>query len=52
MQKDERDLLEVLECELKFLEDGGGMPLTNMNRQDVNAIVAYIRSLPAPASGH
>ena len=23
MQKDERDLLEVLECELKFLEDGG-----------------------------
>ena len=27
----------------------GGMPLTNMNRQDMNAIVAYIRSLPAPA---
>jgi len=23
MQKDERDLLEVLKCELKFLEDGG-----------------------------
>ena len=23
MQKDERDLLEVLEAELKFLEDGG-----------------------------
>ena len=23
MQKDERDLLEVLECELRFLEDGG-----------------------------
>jgi mono/diheme cytochrome c family protein len=24
----------------------GGMPLTNMNRQDMNAIVAFIRSLP------
>jgi mono/diheme cytochrome c family protein len=26
----------------------GGMPLTNMNAQDMKAIVAYIRSMPAP----
>ncbi len=26
----------------------GGMPLTNMNSRDMNAIVAYIRSLTAP----
>ncbi len=28
----------------------GGMPLTNMNGKDMNAIVAYIRSLSPPAS--
>ena len=28
----------------------GGMPLTNMNGRDMDAIVAYIRSLPVPAS--
>ena len=28
----------------------GGMPLTNMNSKDMNAIVAYIRSLSPPAS--
>ncbi len=27
----------------------GGMPLTNMNAQDMKAIVAYIRAMPAPA---
>ena len=27
----------------------GGMPLTNMNTQDMKAIVAYIRSLSPPA---
>jgi mono/diheme cytochrome c family protein len=27
----------------------GGMPLTNMNSKDMNAIVAYIRSLSPPA---
>jgi hypothetical protein len=25
----------------------GGMPLTNMNAQDMKAIVAFIRSMPA-----
>ncbi len=29
----------------------GGMPLTNMNALDMKAIVAYIRSLPAHATG-
>ncbi len=29
----------------------GGMPLTNMNAPDMKAIVAYIRSLPAHATG-
>jgi mono/diheme cytochrome c family protein len=28
----------------------GGMPLTNMRSQDMTAIIAYIRSLPAPSS--
>ncbi|MEO6964649.1 MAG: cytochrome b N-terminal domain-containing protein, partial [Acidobacteriaceae bacterium] len=28
----------------------GGMPLDNMNTQDMNDIVAYIRSMPSPAS--
>ena len=28
----------------------GGMPLTNMNAQDMKAIIAYIRSMPSPAS--
>jgi hypothetical protein len=27
----------------------GGMPLTNMNPPDMNALVAFIRSMPAPA---
>lgn len=27
----------------------GGMPLTNMNPPDMQALVAYIRSMPAPA---
>lgn len=26
----------------------GGMPLTNMNAEDMRAVVAYIRSMPAP----
>jgi ubiquinol-cytochrome c reductase cytochrome b subunit len=28
----------------------GGMPLTNMNSQDMKAIIAYIRSLPVPSN--
>jgi mono/diheme cytochrome c family protein len=28
----------------------GGMPLTNLNAQDMKSIVAYIRSMPAPAN--
>jgi len=28
----------------------GGMPLTNMNPQDMKALVAFIRSLPTPTS--
>ncbi len=28
----------------------GGMPLTNMNTQEMKALVAYIRSMPTPAS--
>ena len=29
----------------------GGMPLTNMNPRDMNALVAYIRSMPTPPDG-
>jgi ubiquinol-cytochrome c reductase cytochrome b subunit len=29
----------------------GGMPLTNMNPHDMEALVAYIRSMPTPADG-
>jgi mono/diheme cytochrome c family protein len=28
----------------------GGMPLTNMNPRDMKAVVAYMRSMPAPAN--
>ena len=30
----------------------GGMPLTNMNPPDMKALVAYIRSMPAPAEAN
>jgi hypothetical protein len=28
----------------------GGMPLTNLNPQDMKALVAYIRSIPASSN--
>ncbi len=30
----------------------GGMPLTNMNPPDMNALVAFIRSMPSPSDAH
>jgi ubiquinol-cytochrome c reductase cytochrome b subunit len=42
-------LENLLRHHSKRMQDGG-MPLTNMNARDMKAIVAYIRSLPAPAN--
>jgi hypothetical protein len=30
----------------------GGMPLTNMKAADLQALVAFIRSMPSPAGGN
>jgi mono/diheme cytochrome c family protein len=42
-------LEDLLRHHSKQMQEGG-MPLTNMNAQDMKAIVAYMRSMPTPGS--